>query len=78
MIWCMCRASLNDWSNGGCVDVFLTSVVSLLMVSMVLVFRELILFKGIYMGFKNKIMLHWYKNVKYQQIQEFDNRCIII
>ena len=78
MIWCMCRASLNDWSNGGCVDVFLTSVVSLLMVSMVLVLRELILFKGIYMGFKNKIMLHWYKNVKYQQIQEFDNRCIII
>ena len=78
MIWCMCRASLNDWSNGGCVDVFLTSVVSLLMVSMVLVFRELILFKGIYMGFKNKIMLHWYKNVKYQQIQKFDNRCIII
>ena len=78
MIWCMCRASLNDWSNGGCVDVFLTSVVSLLMVSMVLVLRELILFKGIYMGFKNKIMLHWYKNVKYQQIQEFDNRCIVI
>ena len=78
MIWCMCRASLNDWSNGGCVDVFLTSVVSLLMVSMVLVLRELILFKGIYMGFKNKIMLHWYKNVKYQQIQEFDNKCIII
>ena len=29
--------SLYDWSNGGCVDVLLTSVVSLLMVSMAFV-----------------------------------------
>ena len=48
--------SLYDWSNGGCVDVLLTSVVSL--------FGELlVLFKGMSEGFKNKIMLHHYRNL---------------
>ena len=37
MWFSVCGTSLDDWSNGGCVDVFVSSVVSLLMVSMVFV-----------------------------------------
>ena len=33
----VCGALLGDWANCGCVDVLVTSVVSLRMVSMVLV-----------------------------------------
>ena len=50
-------------------DIFLNSVVSLFMVSMVFVLWELDLFKGMSMGFRNKIMLHCYRKVKYQHIQ---------
>ena len=74
----VCGASLDNCSNVGCVDIFLTSVVSLLIACIVFVFfGELVLFQGIAMGFKNKIMLHCYRKVKYQQIQEFDRRYII-
>ena len=39
IVWfSVCGAPLGDWANGGCVDVLVTSVVSLRMVSMVLVF----------------------------------------
>ena len=62
-----CGASSDDCCNGGCVDVFLTSVVSLLMVSIVLFSGEFVLFRGMGMGFKNKMMRHCYRKEKYQQ-----------
>ena len=41
-----CGASSDDCCNGGCVDVFLTSVVSLLMVSIVFVLWGVCLIQG--------------------------------
>ena len=38
VVWLsVCGAPLGDWANGGCVDVLVTSVISLRMVSVVLV-----------------------------------------
>ena len=39
-------ASLHDWCKGGCVDVLLTSVISLVMVSMVGVLWGVCLIQG--------------------------------
>ena len=49
-----------DWANGGYVDVFL-------MVSMVLLLWELMLFLGMSMEFKYKVMLYCLREVKCQQ-----------
>ena len=42
----ICEELLGNWANGDCVDVLVTSVVSLCMVSMVLVLSEVDLILG--------------------------------
>ena len=51
---------LYDWANSGFVDVFLR------MVGVVLVLWELVLFKGMGVEFKGKIMYHHSRGVKLQ------------
>ena len=47
--------SAFDWANSNSFDVFFR------MVSMVLLLWKLLLFKGMGMGFKDKIMLHCFR-----------------
>ena len=42
----ICEELFSNWANGDCVDVLVTSVVSLCMVSMVLVLSEVDLILG--------------------------------
>ena len=49
-----------DWVNGGCVDVFSHGDYGLS-------HGELMLFQGMGMKFKNKIMLHCFREVKCNQ-----------
>ena len=51
---------LYDWANSGFVDVFLR------MVGVVLVLWELVLFKGMGVELKGKIMYHHSRGVKLQ------------
>ena len=53
-------SALNDWVNGRCVDVFVTNVVSLHMLSVILVLWGVGLTLENGVEFKNKIILHCY------------------
>ena len=50
VLFIVCGASLDDWYNAGCFDVFLTSMVNLLMVGMGFVLLGVFLIQGMVMG----------------------------
>ena len=60
MCVCVCGAPLDVWTDGGSLNVFSR------MLTMVLVYRELLLFWGMDMEFRDKTMLHCFKKVEGQ------------
>ena len=50
VLFIVCGTSFDDWCDAGCFDVFLTSMVNLLMVGMSFVILGVFLIQGMVMG----------------------------